>query len=95
MVTLHCRAKAIGQPQAFVENSLMNAITLPQIEAAINYWRNLSPSTGDESRLCPEAAALAAPYALMIMSHRREVPEAELADPARDALARWRAAGGE
>ena len=39
----------------------MDSITLPQIEAAINYWRNVSPSVGDESRLCPEAAALAAP----------------------------------
>lgn len=72
----------------------MNAITLPQIEAAINYWRNVSPSTGDESRLCPEAAALAAPYALMIMSHRREIPAAELSDPARAALSGWTAAGG-
>lgn len=72
----------------------MNAITMPQIEAAINYWRNLSPSTGDESRLCPEAAALAAPYALMIMSHRREIPAGELGDKARAALAGWIAAGG-
>ncbi|CAB3671863.1 DUF3717 domain-containing protein [Achromobacter sp. SIMBA_011] len=72
----------------------MNAITLPQIEAAINYWRNVSPSTGDESRLCPEAAALAAPYALMIMSHRREIPAAELSDQARAALSGWTAAGG-
>lgn len=72
----------------------MNAITLPQIEAAINYWRNVSPSTGDESRLCPEAAALAAPYALMIMSHRREIPAAELNDQARAALSGWTAAGG-
>lgn len=73
----------------------MNAITLPQIEAAINYWRNVSPSTGDESRLCPEAAALATPYAQMIMSHRRELPMVDIGDKARDALARWRAAGGE
>lgn len=72
----------------------MNAITLPQIEAAINYWRNVSPSTGDESRLCPEAAALATPYALMIMSHRREIAAAELGDKARDALAHWSAAAG-
>ncbi|MGE8657577.1 MAG: DUF3717 domain-containing protein [Achromobacter sp.] len=72
----------------------MNAITLPQIEAAINYWRNVSPSTGDESRLCPEAAALAAPYAGLIMSHRREIAMAELDDRARAALAGWLDAGG-
>ncbi|CAB3731307.1 hypothetical protein LMG3458_04871 [Achromobacter deleyi] len=72
----------------------MDSITLPQIEAAINYWRNVSPSVGDESRLCPEAAALAAPYALMIISHRRDIPAAELSDKARAALAGWVAAGG-
>ena len=72
----------------------MDSITLPQIEAAINYWRNVSPSVGDESRLCPEAAALATPYALMIISHRREIPTAELGDKARAALAGWAAAGG-
>ncbi len=94
MVTLHCCTNAIGQPLAFVDNMAKDAITLPQIEAAINYWRNVSPSVGDESRLCPEAAALAAPYALMIMSHRRELPAAELGDKARDALARWSAATG-
>ena len=94
MVTLLCCTNAIGQPLAFVDNRATDAITLPQIEAAINYWRNVSPSVGDESRLCPEAAALAAPYALMIMSHRRELPATEIGDQARDALARWQAAGG-
>lgn len=93
-MTLHCRRYAIGQPPPFVDNRAMDAITLPQIEAAINYWRNVSPSVGDESRLCPEAAALAAPYALMIMSHRRETPLAELGGPARAALSGWSAAGG-
>ncbi|MGB3430357.1 DUF3717 domain-containing protein [Achromobacter sp.] len=71
----------------------MDPITLPQLEQAINYWRNISPSVGDESRLCPEAAALATPYALMIMAHRREISAAELSDPARAALAGWAAAG--
>ncbi|QKH35565.1 DUF3717 domain-containing protein [Achromobacter pestifer] len=71
----------------------MDPITLPQLEQAINYWRNISPSVGDESRLCPEAAALATPYALMIMAHRREIPVAELSEPARAALAGWAAAG--
>ena len=71
----------------------MDPITLPQLEQAINYWRNVSPSVGEESRLCPEAAALATPYALMIIAHRREIPLAELTDKARAALDRW-AAGG-
>jgi len=56
-------------------------ITLPELEQAINYWRSRSPSEGDELRLCREASALATPYALMIVSRRREIPRSEL-DPA-------------
>lgn len=70
----------------------MDSITLPQLEQAINYWRNTSPSVGEEARLCPEAAALATPYALMIIAHRHEIPAAELSDKARAALAAWTAA---
>ncbi|MCW0209180.1 MAG: DUF3717 domain-containing protein [Achromobacter sp.] len=69
----------------------MDPVTLPLLEQAINYWRNVSPSVGDECRLCPEAAALATPYALMIMAHRREIPAAELGDAARAALDGWAA----
>lgn len=81
-----------GQGGTFVDNKRMDSITLPQLEQAINYWRNTSPSVGEESRLCPEAAALATPYALMIIAHRREIPAAELTDKARAALAAWAAA---
>lgn len=70
----------------------MDSITLTQLEQAINYWRNTSPSVGEESRLCPEAAALATPYALMIISHQREITAAELSDKARAALDAWTAA---
>jgi len=44
-------------------------VTIQQLEAAINYWRSQSPSEmeGGELRLCPEASALAKPYALMIV----------------------------
>lgn len=73
----------------------MDPITLPLLEQAINYWRNVSPSVGDECRLCPEAAALATPYALMIMSHRREIAADELGDKASAALAAWAAAAGK
>jgi hypothetical protein len=72
----------------------MDSVTLPLLEQAINYWRNVSPSVGDECRLCPEAAALATPYALMIMAHRRDIPVAELGDQARAALDGWAAAVG-
>jgi hypothetical protein len=39
-------------------------ISIQELEAAINYWRSQSPAKGEELRLCPEAAALAKPYAL-------------------------------
>ena len=77
----------------FWNNGGMERITLPQIEAAINYWRNREPSQGEESRLCPAAAALAAPYALMIIGHRHDIGAEELPPAALAAYLDWRAAG--
>lgn len=65
-------------------------ISLPELEQAINYWREREPSRGEESRLCREAAALATPYALMIVGHRRELPPDELTPEARAAYEAWR-----
>lgn len=67
-------------------------ISLPELEQAINYWRVLSPSVGEEARLCPEAAALATPYALMIFTGQREIPPDKLSESARAAYESWRAA---
>ena len=49
-------------------------ISMLELEAAINYWRSQSPAEGEELRLCPEAAALAKPYALMIIQGSQRVP---------------------
>jgi Protein of unknown function (DUF3717) len=49
-------------------------ITIQELEAAINYWRNQSPAVGEELYLCPEVAALAKPYALMIVQAAQRVP---------------------
>ncbi|WP_019937599.1 DUF3717 domain-containing protein [Bordetella sp. FB-8] len=68
----------------------MERITLPQIEEAINYWRKRVPSQGEESRLCPQAAALAAPYALMIIGHRPDIGAEELPLAALAAYQSWR-----
>ncbi|WP_144629772.1 DUF3717 domain-containing protein [Bordetella genomosp. 13] len=67
-------------------------IALPDLEDAINYWRTHSPSQGEEARLCPEAAALAKPYALMIISHRRDIAADDLSPEAREAYRQWRSA---
>jgi hypothetical protein len=61
-------------------------VTIQELEAAINYWRSQSPSEGDELRLCPEAAALAKPYALMIVQGAQRVPVDVLDDMARSAI---------
>jgi hypothetical protein len=62
---------------AICENACME-ITLPELESAINYWRRAVPATGEESRLCREASLLAAPYAMMIFEHRRQIDHTEL-----------------
>lgn len=68
--------------------------TLAELESAINYWRARSPSTGDELSLCPQASALAEPYAMMIVEGRREIDAGQLAPAAREALAGWDAKEG-
>jgi hypothetical protein len=49
-------------------------LSIQDLEAAINYWRSQSPAVGEELHLCPEAAALAKPYALMIVQGAQRVP---------------------
>ena len=73
-------------------NSPDTPITLAALEQAINYWRNRLPSQGEEARLCAEAAALAVPYATMIMAHTREFARAELSETARAAFQSWESA---
>ncbi|WP_017525250.1 DUF3717 domain-containing protein [Pusillimonas noertemannii] len=65
---------------------------LTELEAAINYWRNVSPSQGEEQALCAQAAALAEPYALMIYERRGEIEAEALSSKAQQALAEWEAA---
>ncbi len=72
----------------------MDTVTIAEIEQAINFWRARSPSVGEELRLCQEAAALATPYAYLIMTHRREVALDDLDADARQAIEGWRAARG-
>jgi len=61
-------------------------ISIQELEAAINYWRSQSPAAGEELRLCPEAAVLAKPYALMIIQSSQRLPMDVLEDAARIAI---------
>jgi hypothetical protein len=64
-------------------------ITIQELEAAINYWRSQSPAVGEELHLCPEAAALAKPYALMIVQGAQRVPMDVLDEAARLAIKKF------
>ncbi len=74
-----------------MQNASME-VTLTEIEAAINWWRQLHPSDGHSMRLAPEVAALSKPYALLIWNHAASMPLADLSPNASAALTRWREA---
>lgn len=61
-------------------------VTIQELESAINYWRNRSPSSGDALQLCAEASALAKPYAMMIVQGAARIPVDVLDESARHAL---------
>ena len=65
-------------------------ITLPELEQAINYWRSLCPSKGEERALSPEVNALATVYALMIFKHARIIPIDAIDTTSRQLLESWR-----
>ena len=65
-------------------------ISIQELEAAINYWRSQSPAKGEELRLCPEAAALAKPYALMIVQGSQRMPLDVLDEVSRTAIRQYR-----
>lgn len=48
-------------------------ISLQELENAINFWRNLSPSKGDALELSKEASALAKPYAILILQGAQRI----------------------
>ncbi len=64
-------------------------VSIQELEAAINYWRSQSPAEGEELRLCPEASALAKPYALMIVQGAQRVPMDVLDELARSAIQKF------
>ena len=65
-------------------------ITLPDLEQAINYWRALRPSSGEERALSPEVNALATIYALMIFEQKKTVSVESLDPVCQQLVASWR-----
>ena len=64
-------------------------LTLAELEQAINYWRNLRPSVGEESALSAEVNALATTYALMIFHKHNNVPTGDLPPKVQELIAIW------
>ncbi len=64
-------------------------VTLPELEQAINYWRALRPSRGEEHALSPEVDMMASLYAMMIYRHARTISLDELAPAARQLTENW------
>jgi uncharacterized protein DUF3717 len=65
-------------------------ITLPELEQAINYWRSLRPSMGEERALSPEVNTLATIYAMMIFNQTKVVPLDMVSQAAQQLLESWR-----
>ena len=76
-------------------NGMPTSLSLTELESAINFWRQRSPSIGEELRLCAEASSLATPYALMIIERRKQLNTAELSERAQAAIAAWYDAQGK
>nr|WP_217346395.1 DUF3717 domain-containing protein [Noviherbaspirillum sp. L7-7A]MBV0880811.1 DUF3717 domain-containing protein [Noviherbaspirillum sp. L7-7A] len=66
-------------------------IALADLEQAINYWRNLRPSRGEERSLSPEVNRLAEVYALMIYERLQSLPLARIGPDALALIEAWRA----
>lgn len=65
-------------------------ISLPELEQAINYWRALRPSCGEERALSSEVNALATVYALMIFNQAKTLPLDSLEAAPRQLIEAWR-----
>ena len=66
----------------------MAGIHITDIEAAINHWRERSPTPRGVA-LAPALHALAEVYALMVYHHQTEADEAGLPPAAREAWLAW------
>ena len=66
----------------------MTALHILDIESAINWWRERSPSA-DGITACAEVRALATVYALMVYHREHECDEATMPPAARQAWLAW------
>lgn len=67
---------------------------LNELEQAINYWRAIRPSQGEECALSPEVNTLATVYAIMIFNGAKSVPLDLLDGAVRQLVEAWRSQAG-
>jgi hypothetical protein len=65
-------------------------LTVQELEAAINYWRDQRPARLPEVALAPEVKLLARIYALMIYQRASTIDTHSLAPDVQQLLLRWR-----
>jgi hypothetical protein len=70
-------------------------ITLTELEQAINHWRILRPSSGEERALSPEVNVLATVYALMIFNQVKSLPLDAVEQAPRQLIESWRKERGQ
>lgn len=63
---------------------------MTELEQAINHWRGLRPSTGEEHALSTEVNVLANVYAYMIFNHIKSISLASLDETAQRLIENWR-----
>jgi hypothetical protein len=80
--------RSTGVKQDYNRRMSTAMLTITDLETAINFWRARSPAVGEELRLSPEAAALAKPYALMIVQGATHIAPEQLGEKG---LAAWEA----
>ena len=66
-------------------------LSLPELEAAINFWRDRRPARGNEYALSAEVNVLARVYALMIFHQAARIDIGTLDAGARGLVESWRA----
>lgn len=66
-------------------------LSLQELEAAINFWRDRRPARGNEYALSAEVKILARVYAMMIYHHASSLTLEQLDAGARALLLAWRA----
>ena len=67
-------------------------LTITELEQAINHWRGLRPSSGEERALSTEVNVLANVYAHMIFHHLKALPFASFDETAQRLIESWRRA---